>query len=59
MSLLDLKSYGSKITSTPTMNISVLLLYKAFGDKRMSMSKVTAKAAPSTPKQGTTKPWFY
>ena len=59
MSLLELKSYGSKITSTPTMNSSILLLYKSFGDKRMSMSKVTAKAAPSTPKQGTTKPWLY
>ena len=59
MSLLELKSYGSKITSTPTMNSSVLLLYKAFGDKRMSMSKVTDKAAPSTPKQGKTKPWLY
>ena len=59
MSLLELKSYGSKITSTPTMNSSILLLSKAFGVKRMSMSKVTAKAAPSTPKQGTTKPWLY
>ena len=63
MSLLKLKSYGSKITSTPTMNSSVLLLYKAFGEKRMGMSKlkekVTAKAVPSTPKQGTTKPWLY
>ena len=63
MSLLKLKSYGSKIASTPTMNSSVLLLYKAFGEKRMGMSKlkvkVTAKAVPSTPKQGTTKPWLY
>ena len=63
MSLLKLKSYGSKITSTPTMNSSVLLLYKAFGKKPMGMSKlkekVTAKAAPSTPKQGATKPWLY
>ena len=62
MSLLELKSYGSKITSTPTMNSSILLLYK-LGEKRMGMSKlkekVTAKAAPSTPKQGTTKPWLY
>ena len=45
------------------MNSSVLLLYKAFGKKRMGMSKlkekVTAKAAPSTPKQGTTKLWLY
>ena len=58
MSLLKLKSYGSKITSTPTMNSSLLLLYKAFGEKRMGMSKlkvkVTAEAVPSTPKQGTT-----
>ncbi|WP_257928655.1 hypothetical protein [Synechococcus sp. CC9605] len=41
----------------------VLFLYKAFGEKQMGMSKskegVTAKAAPSTPKQGTTKPWLY
>ena len=63
MSLLKLISYGSKITSTPTMNSSVLLLYKVFGNKRMGMSKlkekVTAKAAPSTPTQRTTKPWFY
>ena len=63
MSLLKLKSYGSKIASTPTMNSSVLLLYKAFSEKRMGKSKlkekVTAKAAPSTPKQGTTKPWLY
>ena len=59
MSLLKLKSYCSKITSTPTMYSSVLLLYKAFGDKRMSMSKVPAKAAPSTLKQGTTKPRLY
>ena len=58
MSLLELKSYGSKIT-IPTMNTSILLLSKAFGVKRMSMSKVTAKAAPSTPKQVTTKPWLY
>jgi hypothetical protein len=45
------------------MNSSILLLYKVFGNKRMGMSKlkekVTAKAAPSTPKQGTTKPWLY
>ena len=63
MSLLEMKDYGSKITSTPTMNSSVLLLYKAFGKKRMGMSKlkekVTAKAASSTPKQGTTKLWLY
>ena len=63
MSLLELEDYGSKITSTPTMNTSVLLLYKAFGEKRMGMSKlkekVTAKAVPSTSKQGTTKPWLY
>ena len=62
MSLLELKDYGSKITSTPTMNSSILLLYK-LGKKRMGMSelkeKVTAKAAPSTPKQGTRKPWLY
>ena len=58
MSLLELKSYGSKIT-IPTMNTSILLLSKAFGVKRMSMSKVTAKAAPSTPKQVTTKPCLY
>ena len=62
MFLLELKDYGSKITSTPTMNSSILLLYK-LGEKRMGMSKlkekVTAKAAPSTPKQGTTKPWLY
>ena len=63
MSLLELKSCGSKNTLTPTTNNSVVLLYKAFGEKRMGMSKlkgkVTAKAAPSTPKQGTTKPWLY
>ena len=63
MSLLALKDYASKITSTPTMNSSILLLYKEFGKKLVSMSKlkekVTAKAAPSTPKQGTTKPWLY
>ena len=63
MSLLKLKSYGSKIASTPTMNSSVLLLYKVFGNKRMGMSKlkekVTAKVVPSTSKQGTTKPWLY
>ena len=63
MSLLKLKSYGRKITSTPTMNSSVLLLNKAFGEKRMGMSKlkekVTDKAALLTPKQGTTKPWLY
>ncbi|MDA9699773.1 hypothetical protein N9U74_01190 [Synechococcus sp. AH-736-M02] len=45
------------------MNSSVLLLNEAFGEKRMSMSKlkekVTAQAAPSTSKQGTTKPWLY
>ena len=58
MSLLELKSYGSKIT-TPAMNTSILLLSKAFGVKRMSMSKVTVRAAPSTPKQVTTKPWLY
>ena len=62
MFLLELKDYGSKITSTPTMNSSILLLYK-LGKKRMGMSeleeKVAAKAAPSTPKQGTTKPWLY
>ena len=62
MSLLELKDYGSKITSTPTMNSSILLLYK-LGEKRIGMSKlkekVTAKVAPSTPKQGTTKPWLY
>ena len=63
MSLLELKSYGSKITFTSTTNSSVLLLYKAFGEKRMGMSKlkekVTAKAASSTPKQGITKLWLY
>ena len=63
MSLLALKDYASKITSTPTMNSSILLLYKAFGEKRMGMSKlkekVTAKAASSTPKQGITKLWLY
>ena len=63
MSLLKLKNYGSKITSTPTMNSSILLLYKEFGKKQMGMSKLkekmTAKAVPSTPKQGTTKPWLY
>ena len=63
MPLLELKSSGSKITSTSTMSSSVLLLYKAFGEKRMGMSKlkekVVAKAAPSTPKQGTTKTWLY
>ena len=63
MSLIELKSYGSKITSTPTMNSSILLLYTAFGEKRMGMSKlkeeVTAKAASSTPKQGITKLWLY
>ena len=62
MSLLKLKNYGSKITSTPTMNSSILLLYK-LGEKRMGMSKlkeeVTAKAVPSTPNHGTTKPWLY
>ena len=40
------------------MNSSILILYKAFGDKRMGMSKlkekVTAKVVPSTSKQGTT-----
>ena len=60
MSLLELKSCGSKNTLTPTTNSSVVLLCKAFGEKRMGMSKlkgkVTVKAAPSTPKQGATKP---
>ena len=40
MSLLDLKSYGSKITSRQTMNRSVLLLYKAFGEKRLGINKL-------------------
>ena len=44
MSLLDLKSYGTKITSTPTMNISVLLLYKAFGEKRLGINKLKEKS---------------
>ena len=56
MSLLKLKSYGSKITSTPTMNSSVLLLNKAFGEKRLDASKlkpkkVATKAMTSTPKE--------
>ena len=62
MPKLELKSYGRKITSTPTMNSSILLLYK-LDEKRMGMSKlkekVTAKSALSTPKQVTTKPWLY
>ena len=62
MSLLELKDYGSKITSNPTINSSILLLNK-LGEKRMGMSKlkekVTAKAASSTPKQGITKLWLY
>ena len=58
MSLIELKSYGSKIT-IPAINTSILLLSKSFGVKGMSMIKVTAKAAPSTPKQVTTKPWLY
>ena len=44
MSLLDLKSYGSKITSTPTMNSSILLLYKAFGEKRLGINKLKEKS---------------
>jgi len=63
MPLLELKSYRNKMKFTPTTNSAILLLYKEFGEKRMGMSKlkgrVTAKAAPSTPKQGTTKPWLY
>ena len=43
MSLLEFKIYGSKITSTPTMNSSVLLLYKAFGEKRLDASKLKPK----------------
>ena len=44
MSLLDLKSYGRKITSTPTMNSSVLLLYKAFSEKRLGITKLKEKS---------------
>ena len=56
MSLLELKSYGSKITSTSTMSSSVLLLYKAFGEKQLDArklkpNKVATKAMPSTPKE--------
>ena len=63
MSLSGFEISVGGITSIPLTSSLVLLLYKAFGEKRMGMSKlkekVTAKAAPSTPKQGTTKPWLY
>ena len=55
-------NYGAT-TSIPVTSSLVLLLYQAFGKKRMDMSKlkekVIDKAAPSTPKQGPTKPWLY
>ena len=63
MSLSGFEISVGGITSIPLTSSFVLLLYKAFGEKRMGMSKlkekVTAKAAPSTPKQGTTKSWLY
>ena len=63
MSLSEFEISVGGITSIPLTSSLVLLLYKAFGEKRMGMSKlkekVTAKAALLTPKQGTTKPWLY
>ena len=54
-------NYGGS-RSIPVTSSLVLLLYQASGKKRMGMSKLKKmidKVAPSTPKQGTTKPWLY
>ena len=67
MIILPILLTGFKINhggsrSIPVTSSLVLLPYQASGKKRMDMSKlkkVIDKAAPSTPKQGTTKPWLY
>ncbi|WP_170950501.1 hypothetical protein [Synechococcus sp. N32] len=58
-----MKSYGSKITLYCNNEQLGSASIQSFGEKRMGMSKLkekmAAKAAPSTPKQGRTKPWLY
>ena len=58
MSLLELKSYESKITSTNNEQLDSASV-QSICRQTSEHEKVTAKAAPSTPKQGTTKPWLY
>ena len=56
MSLSEFEISVGGITSIPLTSSLVLLLYKAFGEKRLDASKlklkkVAAKAMPSTPKE--------
>ena len=57
MSLSEFEISVGGITSIPLTSSLVLLLYKAFGEKRLDASKlkpkksVATKAMPSTPKE--------
>ena len=58
MLLLDFKSDGGKIAFTNYEQLDSASV-QSICRQTSEHEKVTAKAAPSTPKQGTTKPWLY